>query len=118
MHAVVRCEVDWRASKALQDHQREATLCCVVLPPAYAQVEQKQAQVGLAAQAEFYEHVVYVRFDGLGGDHQYVSDLAIGLPACSKPGYLLLARGERGQGMLCVHPHRLLLQTALQDVVN
>ena len=47
-----------------------------------------------------------------------VSDLVVGLPAGSKPCHLLLARGERGQGVLCVDPQRLLLQPALQDVVN
>jgi len=41
------------ALRASQDRQHEAVLCCVVLPPAYAQVEQKQAQVRLVAQAEF-----------------------------------------------------------------
>ncbi|MCK5633506.1 MAG: hypothetical protein KAI06_00375, partial [Anaerolineales bacterium] len=47
-----------------------------------------------------------------------VSDLAIGLTAGSKPGHILLAWGERGQGMLCMYPQGLLFQPALKEVVN
>lgn len=49
----VRGDGGWRAPRALQDRQSEVALCCVILPPAHAQVKQKQAQVRLAAQAEF-----------------------------------------------------------------
>ncbi len=36
VQAVTRGDVGWCALGALQDHQGEAVLCCVVLPPAYA----------------------------------------------------------------------------------
>jgi hypothetical protein len=51
------------------------------LPPADAQIEQQQPQVGLAVQGEFLQHAPYVRLDRLGGDDQRLGDLQVGVAA-------------------------------------
>lgn len=86
------------------------------LPPADPQVEQEQAQVGLAAHAQFFQHMMHVGFHGLGGYHQNFSDLAVGVTAGRVPGDLLFARCERLKDRADLGSQDFLLQPAREQL--
>lgn len=86
------------------------------LPPADPQVEQEQAQVGFAAHAQFFQHMMHVGFYSLGGYHQNFSDLTVGVTAGRVPGYLLFARCERLKDRADLGSQDLLLQPAREQL--
>jgi hypothetical protein len=74
---------------------REARLAAIAV-----QVEQHQAQFGLAVEVEMFEGPAQVGLDRLRREPQLAGDLSVGPAADRQPGDLALPRRQAGQGVL------------------
>src|SRR3990172_1604304 len=80
------------------------------------QVEQQQAQLGLAVEVEMLEGAAQVGLDRLRREPQLAGDLTVGPAADRQPGDLALARRQAGQGVLGPPAASLMLQPAAEQI--